>query len=48
VSDARYGVTSLADLGVLVSMAEVDRVLRREFEGLFGRMQQIELKPSSP
>jgi len=30
------GVTSLADLGVLVAMAEVDTVLRREFEGLFG------------
>jgi lipoyl(octanoyl) transferase len=30
------GVTSLADLGVKVSMAEVDRVLRREFETVFG------------
>jgi lipoyl(octanoyl) transferase len=30
------GVTSLADLGVLVSMAEVDMILRREFEALFG------------
>jgi lipoyl(octanoyl) transferase len=30
------GVTSLADLGVDVSMAEVDRVLRREFEAVFG------------
>ena len=36
VSDARYGVTSLADLGVRATMAEVDAVLRREFEGLFG------------
>ena len=36
VSDARYGVTSLADLGLPVSMAEVDRALRREFEALFG------------
>jgi lipoyl(octanoyl) transferase len=36
VSDQRYGVTSLADLGILVSMPEVDMVLRREFEGLFG------------
>ncbi|HEX4556131.1 MAG TPA: lipoyl(octanoyl) transferase LipB [Xanthobacteraceae bacterium] len=36
VADARFGVTSLADLGQAVSMAEVDRVLRREFEGLFG------------
>jgi lipoyl(octanoyl) transferase len=36
VSDRRYGVTSLADLGLSVSMAEVDSVLRREFGGLFG------------
>jgi lipoyl(octanoyl) transferase len=36
VSDQRYGVTSLADLGIPVSMPEVDMVLRREFEALFG------------
>jgi lipoyl(octanoyl) transferase len=30
------GVTSLADLGRIVSMPEVDAVLRREFEALFG------------
>jgi len=36
VSDRRYGVTSLADLGLPVSMAEVDMMLRREFEALFG------------
>jgi len=36
VSDARYGVTSLRDLGVNASMAEVDAALRREFEPLFG------------
>jgi len=36
VSEQRYGVTSLADLGIPVSMPEVDRVLRREFEALFG------------
>jgi lipoyl(octanoyl) transferase len=36
VSEQRYGVTSLADLGLPVSMPEVDRVLRREFEALFG------------
>lgn len=30
------GVTSLADLGHLASMSEVDTVLRREFEALFG------------
>jgi lipoyl(octanoyl) transferase len=36
VADPRYGVTSLADLGRTVTMAEVDAALRREFEGLFG------------
>jgi lipoyl(octanoyl) transferase len=36
VSDTRYGVTSLADLGLPVTMAEVDMILRREFEALFG------------
>jgi lipoyl(octanoyl) transferase len=36
VSEQRYGVTSLVDLGIPVSMPEVDTVLRREFEGLFG------------
>ena len=37
VHEPRYGVTSLADLRHLVSMPEVDMVLRREFEALFGR-----------
>jgi lipoyl(octanoyl) transferase len=36
VSEKRYGVTSLADLGIPISMAEVDMGLRREFERLFG------------
>src|SRR5258708_11763395 len=36
VSGQRYGVTSLAHLGVPVGMAEVDMALRREFEPLFG------------
>ena len=31
-----HGVTSLADLGIAVSMADVDVALRREFERLFG------------
>ena len=31
------GVTSLADRGVIVSMSEVDAVMRREFETLFGK-----------
>ena len=36
VSEKRYGVTSLSDLGVPISLAEVDEMLRREFEPLFG------------
>jgi lipoyl(octanoyl) transferase len=36
VSEPRYGVTSLADLGLAVTTPEIDAVLRREFEQLFG------------
>ena len=36
VSEQRYGVTSLIDLGLPVTMSEVDSMLRREFEALFG------------
>jgi lipoyl(octanoyl) transferase len=36
VSEPRYGVTSLADLGVHATMADVDALLRQEFETLFG------------
>ena len=45
VSDPRYGVTSLAELGLSASMAEVDMALRRAFEGLLGR---TELRPAPP
>jgi lipoyl(octanoyl) transferase len=37
VSAQNYGVTSLVDLGLPVTMADVDIVLRREFETLFGQ-----------
>jgi lipoyl(octanoyl) transferase len=37
VAEMRYGVTSLADLGVTATMAQVDDALRREFEPLFGQ-----------
>jgi len=40
VSEQRYGVTSLADLGLPVSTAEVDMALRREFEALFGATER--------
>ena len=33
---SNQGVTSLADLGIPVSMEEVDGVMRQEFEALFG------------
>jgi lipoyl(octanoyl) transferase len=36
IADPRYGVTSLVDLGLPVSMAEVDAVLRAEFDAMFG------------
>lgn len=36
VADQRFGVTSLVDLGLPVTMPDVDLVLRREFEALFG------------
>jgi lipoyl(octanoyl) transferase len=34
-----HGVTSLADLGILASMAEVDMQLRRTFEDVFGQTE---------
>jgi lipoyl(octanoyl) transferase len=39
VGDARYGVTSLVDLGLPVTMRDVDVALRGEFEALFGPAQ---------
>ena len=36
VSDQRYGVTSLFDLGQIVTLEEVDMAMRREFDPLFG------------
>ena len=36
VNEQRYGVTSLADLGLTATMHDVDIALRREFEALFG------------
>jgi lipoyl(octanoyl) transferase len=42
VSDQRYGVTSLADLGLPVSMADVDVALRGEFDKLFGPLHGVQ------
>ena len=36
VADARYGVTSLADLGNTTTMADVDLALKQQFDALFG------------
>jgi lipoyl(octanoyl) transferase len=36
VADARYGVTSLVDLGLPVTMEDLDVALRRAFEEVFG------------
>ena len=39
IAQAHYGVTSLVDLGLPVTMPEMDDVLRREFEGVFGETE---------
>jgi len=36
VSAQHYGVTSLVDLGLPVTLSDVDLALKREFESLFG------------
>jgi lipoyl(octanoyl) transferase len=53
VAEPRYGVTSLADLGIATTMAEVDKVLAREFASLFGSVARVQaaadsLAPSLP
>ena len=48
ISASRYGVTSLADLGIPISMPEVDMALRREFEGLFGPTARPGTNPAEP
>jgi len=53
VSDPRYGITSLADLGHAVTLPEIDAALRREFERLFGTVARAQaaadsLVPSFP
>ncbi len=35
ISEQRYGVTSLADVGVKAGMEDVDRALREQFEAVF-------------
>jgi lipoate-protein ligase B len=40
VSDARYGVTSLAELGCSATLADIDAALRAEFAPLFGMVAE--------
>jgi lipoyl(octanoyl) transferase len=40
IAAQHYGVTSLADLGLTVSMTETDMVLRREFNAIFGATEE--------
>jgi lipoyl(octanoyl) transferase len=47
VSEPRYGVTSLADLGLTVTMPEVDMALRATFEPLFGASADVQTLPST-
>ncbi len=41
VRTAHYGVTSLSDLGVRASMGDVDAVLERQFEAIFGPISRL-------
>jgi len=47
VSDPRYGITSLADLGHAVTLPEIDAALRREFEHLFGTVARGQVAADS-
>jgi lipoyl(octanoyl) transferase len=47
VTEARYGVTSLADLGLTVPMPEVDTALRATFAPLFGATIDAQKVPST-
>ena len=40
VTDPRYGVTSLADLGLTATSADIDIALRQTFEDVFGSTHQ--------
>ena len=41
ISAAQFGVTSLRDLGLPVSMSNVDAALAREFEPIFGKIERV-------
>jgi lipoyl(octanoyl) transferase len=46
VDETRFGVTSLADLGVSASLREVDLALQREFGPLFGETAAVAGDPA--
>lgn len=45
IDPSRYGVTSLADLGRIVTMAEVDMALAAAFERRLGRLHRVATVP---
>ena len=45
VADPRYGVTSLVDLGLPVTMADLDVALKRRFAEIFERRRLISARP---
>jgi len=47
ITDSRYGVTSLADLGLTVPMPEADMALRAAFVPLFGAAIAAQTVPST-
>jgi len=47
IAAPRYGVTSLHDLGHLVTLPEVDMVLRRKFETVFGPTEPVAGDPAA-
>jgi lipoyl(octanoyl) transferase len=47
IAESRYGVTSLADLGLTITMAEVDTTLRAAFEPLFGTTADAQVLAST-
>ncbi len=48
IADAHFGVTSLADLGRRVTMAEADAALRATFEAQFGPTVDVAAPPGVP
>lgn len=47
IADAHLGLTSLADLGRHVTMADVDVALRAAFEPIFGKTRNSDAMPTS-